>query len=71
MALLQVENSNTCPHGALTVPQCPAIHMHTEAPHSLTVTKQDVDLPCRPRPWPVQLATYACTLLLGRRESPL
>lgn len=34
--------------------------MHTEAHQglfSLTVTKQDVGLPCRPRPWPVQLAT--------------
>lgn len=73
VAPLQLENSNACPHSALTIPPCPAVYMLTEAhqgPRSLTATKQDVGLPCRPRPRPVQLATHACTLPLGRPESP-
>lgn len=67
VAPLQLENSNACPHDALTIPPCPAVYMRTEAhqgPRSLTATKQDVGLPCRSRPRPVQLATHACTLPL-------
>lgn len=73
VALLQVENSNAFPHSALTVPQSPAVLLPTEAhraPHSLTATKQDVGLPCRPVPRPVPLATNACTLLWGCQREP-